>query len=431
MHTTDTILHRGKYTSQQAALFSKQLRYTLEHSTYYQKLFAREGLDYRDMTIADLHKIPLTNKEAIQGNEEDFLCVHRNAITEYVTTSGTTGEPVTFMLSEKDLQRLARNEELSLRCADGKIDDVYQIMVTQDKRFMAGLAYALGARKLGAGVIRTGVASVEFQLDTILRMKPTAIIAVPSFVVKLIDYARDRGIDLNQTSVRKAILIGEPIRDIHFQWNALGQRIRDQWSIDLFSTYASTEMSTAFTECVAGQGGHLPEELIIAEVVDNEGNPVPEGVPGELVVTPLGLEAMPLLRFRTGDICRYFKAPCSCGRTSLRLGPVEGRLQQMIKLKGTSLYPPAIYNILNSMPEISQYLITLTSNEYSLDDVIVEYCCDSNDNKLNEKLRSQFKSHLRVVPKLVPVTADWIKKKTADPLSRKAITLIDERKSQH
>lgn len=380
------------------------------------------------MTIEDLHRIPMTDKQAVQGNEERFLCVPRNAVAEYVTTSGTTGEPVTFMLSEKDLQRLARNEELSLSCAGGSIDDVYQIMVTQDKRFMAGLAYALGARKLGAGVIRTGVASVEFQLDTILRMNPTAIIAVPSFVIKLIDYAKEHGIDLNGTSVRKAVLIGEPIRDIHFQLNALGQRIRDHWAIELYSTYASTEMGTAFTECTAGQGGHLPEDLIIAEVVDKDGNPVPEGVPGELVVTPLGLEAMPLLRFRTGDICRYYNSPCSCGRKSLRLGPVEGRLQQMIKLKGTSIYPPAIYNILNGIPEISQYLITLTSNEFALDEVIVEYCCAEDEMKMKGKLRNLFKAHLRVVPELRSVTPAMIRRKTADPLSRKAITLIDERK---
>src|SRR5690606_3508412 len=116
-----------------------------------------------------------------------------------------------------------------------------------------------------------------------------------------------------------------------FNLNVLGKKITEYWNIQLYSTYASTEMQTAFTECHAGKGGHQQPDLIILEILDESGNQLPEGVYGEVTITTLGIEAMPLLRYRTGDIACYYQEPCRCGRHSKRLSPVIGRKQQMIK----------------------------------------------------------------------------------------------------
>ena len=126
---------------------------------------------------------------------------------------------------------------------------------------------------------------------------------MPSFILKLIAYADEHKIDINSSSVKKAICIGENIRNADFSLNMLGKKITGSWNIKLFSTYASTEMQTAFTECVLGKGGHLQPDLLIVELLDESNQPVKAGEPGEVTITTLGVEGMPLLRYKTGDIC--------------------------------------------------------------------------------------------------------------------------------
>ncbi len=401
------------------------MAHAFSKAPFYKNLKIRSTFD--DFRLDNLGDLPLTSKSDLQGRESEFLCVDQQDVLEYVTTSGTLGNPVTFMLSKKDINRLAYNEYLSLSCATGVPSDIYQIMVTLDKRFMAGMAYYLGAQKLGAAVVRTGVESLAFQMDTIFRIKPTCLIAVPSFILKLIEFARREGLDLNKSTVRKIICIGEPVKSIDFGLNTLGQRISNAWNVKLFSTYASTEMATAFTECEAGRGGHLFPDLIIPEVIKPDGQPAKPGEPGELVVTPLGVEAMPLVRFQTGDVCRYHVEPCICGRNTIRLGPIEGRRKQMIKLKGTTLYPPAIFDVLNGVSGVSNYLVTIAKDEIQLDDVLVEYSTDNEADDIEEHLKDQFSSYIRVIPRIRRIpNADLLRKKK-DPMSRKPIKLIDLR----
>ena len=114
------------------------------------------------------------------------------------------------------------------------------------------------------------------------------------------------------------------IRNTDFGYNILGKKIIEAWDIQLYSTYASTEMQTAFTECTEGHGGHLQPDLLIVELLNDDNQPVLPNVPGEVTITTLGVEGMPLLRYKTGDICMYHIEPCTCGRTSLRLSPVIG-----------------------------------------------------------------------------------------------------------
>ena len=152
---------------------------------------------------------------------------------EYTSTSGTLGAPVTIALTEKDLQRLAYNEFKSFSCAGGEPDDIYQLMLTLDRQFMAGMAYYSGIRKLGAGIIRVGPGVPSLQWETIFRLKPTVLVAVPSFIVKLIQYAVDHQIDPASSSVKKAICIGENIRHTDFSFNVLGKKITEAWNIQI------------------------------------------------------------------------------------------------------------------------------------------------------------------------------------------------------
>ena len=150
-------------------------------------------------------------------------------------------------------------------------DDIYQLMTTIDKRFMAGLAYQLGISKMGAGIVRTGPGAPFLQWESIQRFSPTILIAIPSFIPKLIDYAIEHNIDYKNSSIKSIVCIGEPIRNEDFTPSELGKRILSQWDVKLYSTYASTEMGAAFTECSEGTGGHLNPELLVLEVVDENG----------------------------------------------------------------------------------------------------------------------------------------------------------------
>lgn len=405
------------------------LAYLQSHSVYYQTLFKNHRIDIRAIRfLEDLTRIPMTTKADLQDHNQAFRCVDATQVADYVTTSGTSGDPVLLALTDGDLDRLAYNEALSYQCMGLQRGQSLQLTTTIDRRFMAGLAYFLGARRAGIGIVRVGSGVPELQWDTIARVQPDALVCVPSFLLKMIEFAEANGIDYRKSSVKKALCIGEPLRTPDFTFNALGQRIRRHWDIQLFSTYASTEMATAFTECEQGGGGHHHPALIITEFVDNDGNPVPEGQPGELVITTLGVEGMPLLRFKTGDIVQPYYEPCACGRTTLRLGPVIGRKNQMVKYKGTTLYPPVLFDLLNDFEEVENYVVEISSDEFGEDEITVKVGVERASEDLLLKIKDRFRAKLRVSPRIVFASIQEINRIKFPENSRKSVTLVDYRK---
>jgi phenylacetate-CoA ligase len=404
------------------------LTYLSQHSTYYKRVFSEHNIDVNSIqSLEDLTKIPTTTKDQLQQYNDEFLCVPKNKVIDYVTTSGTLGDPVTFALTDNDLERLAYNEAISFACAGVNENDVLQLMTTIDRRFMAGLAYFLGVRKLGAGIIRVGAGIPELQWDSILKFKPTYLIAVPSFLLKLIEFAEQHDIDVNASGVKGAICIGEPLREQDFSLNTLSEKIKSKWDIELYSTYASTEMNTAFTECEAQRGGHHHPELIIVEILDDTDNPVPDGDVGELTITTLDVEGMPLLRFKTGDMVSAHHSNCSCGRNTIRLGPVVGRKKQMIKYKGTTLYPPAMDNILNDFSEVETYIIEISHNSIGTDEILIKIASKDNSQKLLHSIKDHFRAKLRVAPKIEFHDKKEIQKLQFPIMSRKPTNVIDKR----
>lgn len=405
------------------------LQYVSANSVYYQNLFLEHNIDISKInTLEDLQQIPTTTKEDLQRNNDDFLCVPTHKIIDFATTSGTLGDPVTFGLTDNDLDRLAYNEAISFDCAGIKEGDIVQLMTTMDRRFMAGLAYFLGLRKMKVGVIRVGAGIPELQWDSILKYKPTYLITVPSFLLKLIEYADSHGIDYNDLGIKGAICIGESLRNQDFSNSILAAKIVSKWNIKLFSTYASTEMSTAFTECEHGVGGHQHPELIIVEVLDNENKPVKEGESGELTITTIGVEAMPLIRFKTGDIVKLHTNPCMCGRNTLRVGPVVGRKQQMIKYKGTTLYPPAMNDVLNDFGAIDNYLIQIYTNDLGTDEIVIKIAVNSPTEEFLTEVKDHFRAKLRVTPKIEFVSKEILNPIVFNPMNRKPTRFVDLRK---
>ncbi|UJH91635.1 AMP-binding protein [Antarcticibacterium sp. 1MA-6-2] len=386
----------------------KQLAYLQLNSPFYTELLDHRNVNVQNIqSYEDFKKLPITTKEDLQQSNDRFYAVPRHEVIDYVTTSGTLGSPVSMGLNDADLERLTTNEFGSFKLAGVEKEDIVQITTTLDRRFMAGLAYFLGLRKLGAGIIRTGSGLPQLQWDSIERFKAKYLVAVPSFLLKMLLYAKENNIDFKNTSVKAAICIGEPIRGVDYSLNALGSRISELWDIELFSTYASTEMATAFTECEVHKGNHIQPELIFTEILDLEGNPVQPGEIGELVVTPLQSQTMPLLRFATGDMLTYTNAPCACGRNTERLSSVVGRKKQMIKLKGTSIYPQNVIEILTNFEGIETFVIEARRGELGTDLLTVKVA-DSFPLDRVKVLIEHFKSRLQVTPDLQLVKKEEI-----------------------
>lgn len=414
----------------QARALRDLLQYLQEHSAFYRRLLHEHNININNIqSLEDIVSLPVTTKEDVQAHNWELLCVSDKEVKEYTATSGTMGKPVTIALTQNDLERLAYNEQQSFVIADGKPEDVYQLMLTLDRQFMAGIAYYQGIRRLGASLVRTGPGLPAMQWDTINRLQSNSLVTVPSFLLKMIAYAAEQGVDIKHAPIKKAICIGESIRQGDLELNTLGRNITEHWPIKLYSTYASTEMQTAFTECGAGMGMHHQPDLILFEVLNDHNKPVKPGAYGEMTVTTLGIEGMPLLRYRTGDICTYYDTPCTCGRTSRRISPIMGRKQQMIKYKGTTLYPPAIYDILNSIPYVKEYVVEAFTNELGTDELRLHIHTPLPIDDCERQIRPVLQAALRVVPMLQFHSSAYIQQMQFQPDSRKQIKFIDKRET--
>jgi len=384
-------------TEKQLNELKKTIDYCATHSPFYKKVL--KTMEHsEEFSLVDYKNIPFTTKEDLAGDHTSFCCVERKEIAEYVTTSGTTGDPISLFLTKNDLKRLAKNEKDSFQLMGFSNEDVFQLLTTIDKQFMAGLAYSLGVQELGGGMIRIGPGVPKLQWDAIFNYQPTVLIAVPSFIVTLIEFAKENNIDFNKSTVKSIVCIGEPLRNNDLSLNTLGKRISENWDVELFSTYASTEMGAAFSECTEHKGCHLNDDLLFLEVLDEKGNDVESGKSGEIVVTTLQTEGTPLIRYKTGDIATVYYDKCKCGSKTPRLGPIIGRKNQMIKFKGTTLYPKAIYDALEEFEQISCYKIIIDKNDLGNDDLFILLEDKLIDLPILHQIKERCKEKLRVLP---------------------------------
>ncbi len=372
-------------TTDFASAWPGTFRYAKEQSPFYRELF-------RDIAgVAALDSLPVVTKRTLSERNLEFLCVPRERIVEVVTTSGTTGQPLVWMLTENDLQRLGENERLSFECAGLAARDTVLLAVGMDRCFIAGLAYWLGLRALGSAVARVGAASPVLVLEMIARLQPTAIVGVPSFLRVIADKARETGFDLKGCSVKKAVCIGEPVRDLGFALNSSGSAIAAAWGATLYATYGVTELANSLCECEAGHGGHLHDSQLFIEVLDDAGRPVADGEVGEIVATTLGVEAMPLIRYATGDCAALFRAPCACGRTTPRLGPIIGRKNQQLKFKGASVFPTTLQAVLEEVEGVESFVIIARAESELSDNIEVLVHGDAPVARLREALQARAK----------------------------------------
>ncbi len=380
----------------------KALRRHLAHAAtvpYFRDLFHKHGLVPERAQILDLRDIPLLDRREIEATPQQFVPRPAPEIVDIAMTSGTTGKPMVVPYTAADLDRLAFNEEMGFRAAGITAADRALLTVTLDRCFIAGLAYYSGLTRLGATVIRSGPGQSARQWELINRFRPTVLVGVPSFLMALAAKGKALGFTPKEAGINKLVTIGEPLRRYDHSLTLLGRDLSRIWGAELFSSYGSTEMETAACECSAGIGAHIHPELLLVEIVDEAGKVVADGKPGEVIVTPMGVSGLPLVRFKTGDIARIHRDPCPCGLNSERLGAIEGRLAQRLKVKGTTIYPEMIFQALQERKEVGPVYIEVR-NAYDLaDEITVIAACD--DHGVSEReLADLLRSRLRLRPEV-------------------------------
>jgi len=402
----------------------KHIEYCRENSPFYREKLS--GLNLAEISRETIAELPFTTKDDLSAQNDSFFAASPEQMVDIVFSSGTTGYPVKIAYTESDLQRLAENECRSLAGCGLTANDTVLLTCTMDRCFIAGLAYFSGVRALGAAAVRNGLGSLESHAEILRRTSATAIIGVPTFLRKLAGFLIGQGVDPKALPVSRLICIGEPLRDAKMNPLKVATDLESLWGAKVYSTYASSETISTFCECPAQQGGHLLEELAVVEIVDEAGRVLPSGEIGEVVVTPLQIEGTPLIRFRTGDLSFLLTEPCSCGRTSPRLGPILGRKQQMMKISGTTLYPQAVFNALDELGGVSEYYIEVERRD-ELSDTLRIVLSMQDDGPAQVGIADQLQARLRVKPELVFKSEGEVRANVFTPGSRKPVRFFDRR----
>jgi phenylacetate-CoA ligase len=294
---------------------------------------------------------------------------------DVVTTGGTTGKPVYIPFTKKDLFRNAYFIAKKFSVFGLRKDDIAYITApVEQSMWIGGLSVWLGCLKIGACALRAGHISIDKHMEFLARFKPSVIFGLPSFVLRLGEEINDRMLQ-KIPKPRLIITFGENIMNKDFSRNILGSRIEKVWGAKVISGYGATEASPGF-ECVFQFGHHILSEMIYVEVVDPKTSkvlkPLEEGL---VVITHFGREGLPLIRYANGDISFLDNRKCKCGRKSFRLGPVLGRIDEMVKIKGINIFPSQLEDLLLSTAFIKDFFIELFTGSDLCDKirVLVEF----------------------------------------------------------
>ena len=415
------------------ALQLERLQKTVRHcmnSPFYKKRFEENGLTPDSIkSLDDLKKIPFTTKQYLRDNYPfGIASVPLEKAVRLHSSSGTTGNPTVILHTQKDLDEWANAVARCLHMVGLRPGDVFQNSSGYGM-FTGGLGFQYGAERLGMLTVPAAAGNTKRQLKFITDFGTTALHAIPSYVTRMYEVMQEMGIDPRRDTKLKTLVIGaEP----HSEEQR--RRIEEMMGVKAYNSFGMSEMcgpGVAF-ECQEQNGLHIWEDYYIVEIIDPETlEPVPEGEVGELVLTTINREAMPLLRYRTRDLTRILPGECPCGRHHARLDRMKGRSDDMIILKGVNIFPIQIETILMQFKELtSNYLITLETRDTN-DEMIVEVELDklfTDDytrlQVLTREITRLLKDEILVTPlvKLVP-------KGTLPQSDGKAVRVKDLRKT--
>lgn len=376
-------------------------------SAFYTETFDANGFDPASVSkLEDLSRIPFTTKKDLRRSYPyGLLCEPKEHLLRMHISSGTTGQATAVFYTKADIELWA---DLLARCmymVGARPEDTFQNLSGYGL-FTGGLGFQYGAERLGMLTIPAGAGNSKRQIQIMRDFSTSVIHILPSFLLLLMDVIKDMGLNPRKDLALKIAFVGaEPYSE------EVRRRLEDFYGIKVYNSYGLSEMNgpgVAF-ECPFQNGMHIWEDAYLVEIVDPDTlEPVPDGEYGELVMTTLKREAMPMLRYRTRDLTRILPGECPCGRVHRRLDRIRGRTDDMFIIKGVNVFPVQVEKVLMNIPEVgNNYMIVLT-RENNIDDMIVRvevtdgvFVEDMRElDRVRKRIARDLKSELLLTPKV-------------------------------
>ena len=348
----------------------KTLVYRLySFSPFYHQRMKAAGVHPDDIRErADVRKLPFMFKSDLRDNYPDrIFTVPQEDLVRYHVSSGTTGKPTVVGYTQRDIDNWTTSLARGLTsCGLGR-GDVIQVSYGYGL-FTGGLGLHYGAERIGATVIPTSVGNTERQVELMQDLRATAIACTPSYLLHMGEVAEKMGVSIkNDTQLKAAILGAEP-------WSEeMRRRIQEWLGVKAYDIYGTSELyGPLFCECSEQNGIHMWGDLALVEIIDPEtGEPVVPGERGELTITMLQKEALPMVRFRIGDITTMSEEGCSCGRTHPRIMRIQGRVDDMLIIRGINVFPSQIEHALMEIPQVGQHFQIVVERKAELDTLLI------------------------------------------------------------
>ncbi len=397
-------------------------------SPFYHKRMKDAGLHPDDInSLEDIVKLPFMYKKDLRDTYPDGLIMsEQEELVRYHVSSGTTGKPTVVGYTRNDINNWTESLARGLTSAGLGHGDVIQVSYGYGL-FTGGLGLHYGAERIGATVLPTSIGNTERQIELMQDLRVTAIACTPSYLLHMGEVAEKMGVSIKKdTFLRKAIVGAEP-------WSEqMRSRIRESLEVDAYDIYGTSELSgPLFCECECQQGFHVWSDLIYPEILDPDSQePLPPGERGELVVTMLQKDALPIIRYRTGDITAIKDDPCPCGRTHPRLERLSGRVDDMLIIRGINVFPSQIEHALLGIPEVAEHFMIEVDRKGALDDMLVrvELAREAFSDKISDLMR--IRRHVEKVLKgslNVQVSVELTEPGTLPRFEGKAKRVIDKR----
>ena len=377
--------------------------------------------------LSDVRKLPFMFKRDLRDNYPDkIFTASREELVRYHVSSGTTGKPTVVGYTQNDLNNWTTSLARALTSIGLGRGDVVQVSYGYGL-FTGGLGLHYGAERIGATVLPTSVGNTERQIELMQDLGTTAIACTPSYLLHIGEVAEKMGINIKKdTGLRTGILGAEP-------WTE-GMRIRmEDWlGIKAYDIYGTSELSgPMFTECSEQNGVHIWSDLALVEIIDPEsGEPLEAGEKGELTVTILQKEALPMIRYRIGDITVLEDDTCPCGRTHPRIQRIQGRVDDMLIVRGINVFPSQIEYALMAIPEAGQHFQIVVDRKGALDNLLVrvELNKESFSDKINDLMQIQQKVEHRLRNSLnVNVDVELVEPGSLPRFEGKSKKVVDKR----
>lgn len=396
-------------TAERAAIQKEGLlnsfAHTYNNSPFYRNVFDRAGLKPEQIREPeDFRLVPFTTKNDLRSAYPyGMAAVPLEKILRIHASSGTTGKPIVAGYTRRDLDDWADAVARICAMAGVSAKDIVQISFGYGL-FTGGFGLHYGMERLGATVVPFSSGNTERQLSLMKDFKTGVLVSTPSFALYMAETAIDLGYNPADFGLRVGLFGGEPCSD------ALREEIEKHWGLKATVNYGLTEVvgPGIAGECEYRGGMHILEDIYYPEIIDSDtGEVLPEGDSGELVLTPLGKEGFPVLRYRTGDITRIFTEPCPCGRTTRRIDYITGRSDDMIIIKGVNIFPSQIEEVLAGFHEVSpHYLLVLHKQKGFIKDLEIQVELTpegfTDSYKDLEALENRIRRYLRSTLSLAP-----------------------------